>query len=87
MLYRSFFMAVFFSVFLFSFSPIASENNIKPPTLGEDGLYSHDWFVESFLDLKEDFKAAKENNKRFVIFIEQRGCIYCRVLFSYKMCD
>src|SRR5690606_10217676 len=47
------------------------------PKLGEDGLYHQDWFVQSFLDLREDHAEAKAAGKRFAIFFEQRGCIYC----------
>lgn len=47
------------------------------PKLGEDGIYHQDWFVQSFLDLREDHAEAKAAGKRFAIFFEQRGCIYC----------
>lgn len=47
------------------------------PKKGEDALYHQKWFVDSFMDLREDFEAAKAQGKRFVIMIEQRGCIYC----------
>ena len=45
------------------------------PILGEDGMYHQPWFVNSFLDLKEDLAEA---GKRFVVMWEQRGCPYCR---------
>ena len=45
--------------------------------LGEDGIYHQTWFVQSFLDLKEDFKDAQTRGKRFAVIFEQRGCIYC----------
>ncbi|MBU2581692.1 MAG: thioredoxin family protein [Alphaproteobacteria bacterium] len=44
---------------------------------GDDGIYHQPWFVSSFLDLKEDFAAAKAQGKRFAVVFEQRGCIYC----------
>ena len=44
---------------------------------GEDGLHTQDWFVHSFLDLREDHAEAKAAGKRFAIIFEQRGCIYC----------
>jgi len=47
------------------------------PQLGEDGIYHQDWFVQSFLDLREDHAEASAAGKRFAIFFEQRGCIYC----------
>ena len=57
-------------------STIAS--TIPQPIRGDDGIYRHSWMIETFLDLKEDFQAAKANGKRLVIFIEQKGCIYCQ---------
>lgn len=47
-------------------------------TVGDDGLYHQDWFVESFLDLRDDIKEAAEAGKHFAILWEQRGCPYCR---------
>jgi thioredoxin-related protein len=46
------------------------------------GLYHQDWFLESFLDLKEDFQGAVDQGKRFVILWEQRGCPYCKDLHA-----
>jgi len=51
---------------------------IPQPTLGDDGIYRHSWMTETFLDLKEDFQSAKAKGKRLVIFVEQKGCIYCQ---------
>ena len=55
----------------------ARAETIAQPVKGEDGLYHHTWFLESFLDLKEDMATAEANGKRLVVFVEQRGCSYC----------
>ena len=55
---------------------MASE--IPQPTRGDDGIYRHSWMTETFFDLKEDFQSAKSKGKRLVVFIEQKGCIYCQ---------
>ncbi len=55
----------------------AKEDEIQP---GEDGLYHQDWFVESFLDLRDDIAEAADAGKNFAILWEQRGCPYCREL-------
>ncbi|MCZ6849021.1 MAG: thioredoxin family protein [Alphaproteobacteria bacterium] len=55
----------------------AASDRIEP-ILGEDGMYHQPWFVNSFLDLKEDLAEAAEAGKRFVVMWEQRGCPYCR---------
>lgn len=47
------------------------------PVKGEDGLYHQAWFLQSFLDLREDHKEAKAAGRRFAVIFEQRGCIYC----------
>lgn len=47
------------------------------PQQGDDGIYHQSWFVQSFLDLKEDFETAKAEGKRFAVIFEQRGCGYC----------
>ncbi|MEE8500416.1 MAG: thioredoxin family protein [Kiloniellales bacterium] len=55
----------------------AASDRIEP-ILGEDGMYHQPWFVNSFLDLKDDLAEAAEAGKRFVVMWEQRGCPYCR---------
>jgi len=55
----------------------AKEAELTP---GEDGLYHQDWFVESFLNLKDDLTEAADEGKHFAILWEQRGCPYCREL-------
>nr|PZN81013.1 MAG: thioredoxin [Pseudomonadota bacterium] len=57
--------------------PSGPEEPRVVPKLGEDGLYHQDWFVQSFLNLREDHAEAKAAGKRFAVFFEQRGCIYC----------
>lgn len=44
---------------------------------GDDGLYHQSWFVESFLDLKDDHAEARTQGRRLAVIFEQRGCIYC----------
>lgn len=45
---------------------------------GEDGLYTQPWFMQTFLDLREDLAEAAAQGKRFAVLWEQRGCPYCR---------
>lgn len=47
------------------------------PIKGEDGIYHQSWFLNSFMDLREDFAEARAQGKRFAIIFEQRGCVYC----------
>jgi len=63
----------------------ASEGLLPKPKVGEDGLYHHKWFHESFLDLKEDLAEAKTNGKRLVVFWEQKGCPYCKMTHEVNL--
>lgn len=43
-----------------------------------DGLHAESWFLQSFLDLKEDRQEAADKGKSLAIIWEQKGCPYCR---------
>jgi len=58
-----------------------------PPKLGDDGLWMEDWFVASFLDLRDDLAEATKSGKRLVILWEQKGCSYCRDLHTVNLAD
>ena len=48
------------------------------PLVGADGMFTQPWFLQSFLDLGEDFREAADGGKRFAVLWEQKGCPYCR---------
>ena len=48
------------------------------PVVGDDGLFKQDWFIDSFLALKDDLAEAAEAGKNLAIIWEHRGCPYCR---------
>lgn len=52
----------------------------SPGELNEDGLHIQPWFMESFLDLREDYRENAAAGKLFAVLWEQRGCPYCREL-------
>ena len=45
--------------------------------IGDDGLHKTPWMRDTFKDLREDLDEANAEGKRLVLFVEQRGCIYC----------
>lgn len=45
--------------------------------LGDDGLHKTDWMRETFKDLRDDLVEANAEDKRLMLIVEQRGCIYC----------
>ncbi len=54
--------------------PATHGSNVE---VGDDGLHKQPWFLESFLDLREDLAEAQASGKRFAIIWEQKGCPYC----------
>jgi thioredoxin-related protein len=46
-----------------------------------------EWFVESFLDLREDAAEAAREGKRLMIYFMQDGCPYCRELVTVNFRD
>jgi len=55
--------------------------------LGDDGLYTQDWYVDSFLDLNEDLAAATAKGRLFALQWSQRGCIYCKQMHTEYFAD
>lgn len=51
------------------------------------GLPAQPWFLQSFLDLREDLEAAAAAGKRLAILVEQRGCPFCRDLHEINLAD
>jgi len=45
--------------------------------LGDDGLHKTDWMRDTFKDLRDDLAEAAAEDKRLMLIVEQRGCIYC----------
>lgn len=66
-------------------SPFAEER--IEPILTDDGLYTQEWFLQSFLDLSEDLETAAASGKRFVILWELKGCPYCKETHEVNFAD
>lgn len=60
---------------------------VSAATMGDDGLHKEDWFSLTFKDVAEDIQAASDEGKRLVLFIEQRGCIYCAKMHEELLAD
>jgi thioredoxin-related protein len=65
----------------------AEEARLPPPVLAEDGFYHPDWFLVSFLDLKEDAADARKAGKRLAMIVEQRGCGACKRVHEVNLRD
>ncbi|OKO86701.1 thioredoxin [Bradyrhizobium sp. AS23.2] len=57
------------------------------PSPGDDGLYHEPWFLQSFLDLRDDLDSAVAGGKRLAIMWELRGCPYCRETHLVNFAD
>ncbi|WP_417206613.1 thioredoxin family protein [Antarctobacter sp.] len=61
--------------------PVAAQH------MGDDGLYKSPWMRDTFKDLREDLAEANAEDKRLVLFFEQRGCIYCKKMHEEVFTD
>lgn len=57
------------------------------PVLGDDGMYHQTWFLNSFLDLRDDLSESHSQGKRLAVIFEQKGCPYCRDLHTINFAD
>ena len=57
------------------------------PILTDDGLYTQEWFLDSFLDLGEDLDEAAAEGKRFAVMWELKGCPYCKETHFVNFAD
>jgi thioredoxin-related protein len=48
---------------------------------------SPEWFVESFLDIREDAAEAAKDGKRLMLYFMQEGCPYCKQLVTVNFRD
>ena len=59
------------------FSPAFSAEISQGRILGEDAYTLPGWFKESFLEIQEEVKEAKGNNKHVMLFMHIDRCPYC----------
>jgi thioredoxin-related protein len=53
----------------------------------DDGLYTQSWFLQSFLDLRQDLADTTKEGKRLAVVWEQRGCPYCKDMHTIDFAD
>ena len=68
-------------------APAISSSLISPSlaALNADGIHTQSWFLESFMDLKEDHAELAKGKKKFAIFFEQEGCPYCKEMHEKNL--
>jgi len=57
------------------------------PMLNDDGLHVQPWFLQSFLEMREDLDEAAAAGKRLAVIWEQKGCPYCRETHRVNFAD
>ncbi len=55
--------------------------------LNPDGLHEQPWFLQSFLELQEDWRAAADHGRHFVVLWELKGCPLCLRLHQQLLGD
>ena len=66
---------------------LCSSPSFAKATLGDDGIYHMDWYLESFLDLNEDLAGATAKGKRFAVMWGLKGCPACKRMHEVHMMD
>ncbi len=52
------------------------------PHLGDDGIYTQDWYLQSFLDFPSDLKDTVAAKRHFAVQWSERGCWACKRLHT-----
>ncbi|MGB0844556.1 MAG: thioredoxin family protein [Alphaproteobacteria bacterium] len=68
------------------FGAVHAEKQLVEPVF-QGGIYSQEWFHESFMELAEDVVEASDENKRFVLMFEQKSCIYCKRIHTEVLAE
>jgi len=78
--------AILVAVIVFGAGTVSAKQPLLPEIEpNEEGVFVQPWFLETFLDLREDIEEAKGQNKQLVILWEQRGCPYCREMHQVNL--
>ena len=76
----------YLALLVLAWSGAHAEDKVEP-ILTDDGLYTQEWFLDSFLDLAEDLDEAAAEGKRFAIMWELKGCPYCKETHFVNFAD
>ncbi|MVA99609.1 thioredoxin fold domain-containing protein [Nitratireductor sp. CAU 1489] len=80
-------LAALLTFLLAAAGPAHTDALLPEPELGDNGLHVQDWFLQSFLDIGDDFATAQDAGKGLVIVFEQSGCPYCREMHRVNLRD
>ena len=63
----------------------AAENLLPEIAPNDEGMHVQPWFMNTFLDIREDMAESAAEGKQLVIFWEQKGCPYCREMHRVNL--
>lgn len=72
---------------LLTAAPLPAAGDSLEPQMNDDGLYVQPWFLDSFLELRDDLDEAAAEGKRFAIIWELKGCPYCKETHLVNFAD
>lgn len=67
---------------LFGLQRSSAAANRYEPEVSDDGMLTQPWFMQTFLDLREDLEETTGEGRRFAVLWEQKGCPYCREMHN-----
>ncbi len=63
----------------------AAEDGLEAGMVNPGYTEKPDWFVDSFLDIREDVAEAAAVDKRVILYFYQDGCPYCKKLLDINL--
>jgi len=66
-------------------APAIEAEGLEPGMVNPGYDEKPDWFVESFLDIREDVAEAAAADKRVILYFYQDGCPYCKKLLDINL--
>jgi len=65
--------------------PLPAAELRPEPEMNDEGLYVQPFFMQTFLNLREDLEEVRAEGRRFAIFWEQVGCSYCKEMHMVNL--
>ena len=74
-------------ILFFCFSLLMAEEKNEGKFYGAKDVHIPSWFLDSFLDIKDDIEEQALENKRIIIFVHQKDCPYCNKFITHNLED
>ena len=74
-----------FCLTLAAASSMASSPALAEPQLNESGLHVKPWFMDTFMNLRDDHAEVTAQGKHMVLMFEQKGCPYCAEMHKVNL--